>query len=137
MADYKRPLPIPNKDTKEFWDGCLNHELRIQKCENCGRYRFEPSFICPRCMSLNTEWVKVSGKGSVYSFAVYRQPSEPAFADMVPYVLALIELEGIGVRMISNVINCQLEEVKIGMKVEVVFDDATEKVTLPKFRPVA
>jgi len=134
MADYKRPLPIPNQDTKEFWDGCKNHELRIQKCLNCSRYRFEPSFICPWCMSLNTEWVKVSGKGSVYSFVVYRQPSEPAFADMVPYVVALIELEGIGVRMISNIIDCQPEEVKIGMKVEVVFDDVTEKVTLPKFR---
>jgi uncharacterized OB-fold protein len=80
------------------------------------------------------DWVESSGRGWVYAFTISYQPAHPAFADDVPYVLAIIELEE-GWRMNSNVINIDPQEVKVGMRVEVVWDDVTPEFSLPKFQP--
>ncbi len=132
MAEYKKPLPIPDEDTKEFWEGCKRHELLLQKCDDCGAFRFPPRILCDKCMSMNFKWVKASGKGKVYTFSIIYQPFGPGWE--VPYTVALIELEE-GVKMMSNVVECKPEDVKIGMEVEVCFDDVTDKITLPKFKP--
>ncbi len=136
MAEYKKPLPFPNSDTKEFWDGAKRHELLLQKCSQCSNYRYPPSSICPNCFSLDFKWERASGKGEVYSFTIVRIPLRPDWAPDVPYALATIKLHE-GVRMVSSVIGCKPEDVKIGMKVQVVFDDVTEQFTLPKFKPAA
>lgn len=135
MAEYSRNLPILNPDINQFWQGCKREVLLIQKCRDCGKYRHEPRAVCPYCLSLNVRWVKVSGRGEVYSFVIYRQAPIPAWSDAVPYVVAIIELEDCGVRMVSNIVGCEPEDVKIGMKVEVTFEKVTEEITLPKFKP--
>jgi len=89
--------------------------------------------MCPNCGSWNVEWAKVSGKGEVYTYIVAHRPFHPAFADDVPYAVVTVELEE-GVRIVGNVVDCGPEDIYIGMPVEVVFDDVTEKVTLPRFR---
>ncbi|MDP2727573.1 MAG: Zn-ribbon domain-containing OB-fold protein [Dehalococcoidia bacterium] len=135
MADYEKPLPPITDDTKPFWDGCKRHELLLPKCKACNRIHYYPRMYCPHCMSDDLEWIKASGKGRVYSFTVVHLPPRPAFAPDVPYTVAVIELQE-GVHMMSNVVQCPPENVKIGMPVQVVFDDVTEEITLPKFKPV-
>lgn len=136
MPEYTLNLPIINQDTKEFWAGCKRHELLIQKCKDCEKFRFEPAAICPHCISSNYSWEKVSGKGTIYSYVVYRQAPLPNWAAMVPYVIALVELKDCGVKMITNIVGCEPEAVKIDMAVAVVFEDATAEVSIPRFKPV-
>jgi uncharacterized OB-fold protein len=116
MIEYKKPLPSPDGDTKEFWDGAKRHELLIQKCYRCDSYRYPPSPMCPKCFSMDFKWDKVSGEGEVYSFTVVRMAVRPEWAPDVPYILATISLQE-GVRMVSIITGCKPEDVKIGMKV--------------------
>lgn len=136
MKEYKKLLPALTPDSKTYWEGCKRHELLIQRCKECGKYRFEPRIICPNCTSMDTEWTKAGGKGKVWSFGVCHQLYDPAWKEDIPYVIGVIELEE-GVKMVSNIIDCKPEDVKIGMKVEVIFEDVTEEITLPKFRLVS
>ena len=133
MSTYNKPLPTPSLESKPYWEFCKQHELRIQRCKNCGRYRHYPQLMCPHCHSLEVEWVKTSGKGKVYSWAVSHQAFHPGFAQDVPYATITIELEE-GVRMVSRMVDTKPEELEIGMPVEVVFEDVTEEITLPMFK---
>ena len=90
MAEYKKPLPVPDNDTKEFWEGCKRHELLIQKCNKCSTYRYPPRSICPNCFSEDSIWEKVSGKGQVYTFTVARVPLGPIWEPDIP-VLPLMD----------------------------------------------
>src|SRR5512136_2525673 len=128
-----KPLPVADQDTKPYWEYTKKHELRVQKCQSCGKLYYPVSRICPHCLHMGADWAKLSGKGTVYSFIIARRRSHPAMP--VPYVLAIIELED-GIRMISNVVECNVEDVSVGMPVEVVFDDLSPEFSLPKFRPV-
>lgn len=131
---YERPLPSPTPDTLPFWDYCKKHELRLQKCKQCGHIRYPPSIICPKCSSMEAEWTKLSGKGKVFSFIVFQYVYNKAFSNDVPYVCASIELDE-GPRIMSNIIGCKPGDVKIGMPVEIQFEDVTDKFALPKFKP--
>ena len=131
---YQKPLPQPNADTKPFWDGCKEHQLRFQKCRNCGLVRWPPSIICPMCYSYDTEWIVASGKGKVYTFAVCHQAYYKVFENDLPYVTAVVELEG-GPRLLSNIVGCSPEEVRCDMPVEVTWEDISEEFSLPKFKP--
>lgn len=135
MNEYKKPLPIPDEDTKPFWDSLKEHKLRIQLCSQCGRFRFPPRVICPYCMSLDSKWIEVKGKGKVYSFTVVHHAYTPAFEDALPYTVAIVELEE-GVRLVTNIAGCKPEEVKIGMDVEATFEDVTPEFSLHRFQPV-
>jgi uncharacterized OB-fold protein len=134
MAAYNKPLPLINEETRPFWDYCQKHELRMQKCRQCGYIRYPISLVCPQCSSLEAEWAPLSGKGTVYSFTIYRVAYHPAFQDAIPYVVAIIRLAE-GPRMESNIVGCKVEDVRVEMPVTVSFEDVTEQVTLPKFRP--
>ena len=134
MPDYNKPLPYVDEESRSFWEGAKRHELCLQKCQDCGKFHFYPRSICPHCFSYNTEWTRVSGRGKVYSFTVAHKTGLPAFQQDVPYNIAIIELEE-GVRMMSNIVECRNEDLSIDMPVEVVFDDVTPEITLPKFRP--
>ena len=135
MGEYQKPLPIPNEDTKPFWDGLKEHKLSIQKCSQCGQFRFPPRIICPYCMSLESEWVEVEGGGTVYSFTIVHHAYTPAYEGELPYVVAIIEIEE-GIRLISNIVGCKPEQVEIGMHVGLTFEDVTPDFTLHKFQPV-
>lgn len=137
MADarYPKPLPRIDEESKAYWEACQRRELVIQRCGACGVLRHYPRALCPRCLSEAVEWVRASGRGTVYTFTVTHQNQASGFRDALPYVLAYVELDE-GVRLLTNVVDCAPEAVRIGMAVEVVFEDATPAVTLPKFRPV-
>jgi uncharacterized OB-fold protein len=135
MAEYTRPLPVPDGDTRPFWDAAKQHRLVLQRCLDCEKAIFYPRAVCPHCMSDRIVWFDATGRGTIYSFTViHRAPAQ--FADGVPYVVALIDLAE-GVRMMSNVVDCPPSDVRIGAEVEVVFDDVTPDISLPKFRLVA
>jgi hypothetical protein len=131
---YNKPLPSPSPITQGFWAAAHRHEFLLQRCRNCRRYIHYPRAACPHCLSQDLEWAPASGRGAIYSYTVARRPTASVFADMTPYVIAIVELEE-GPRMTTNIVGCPPEEVRIGMPVEVVFDDVTDEVTLVKFRP--
>jgi hypothetical protein len=135
-AKYAKPLPRVDEESKGFWEACRRRELHIQRCRDCATLRHYPRALCPSCLSQRTEWVRCSGKGTVYTFTVTYQNQSPGFRDALPYVLAYVELDE-GVRMLTNIVDCAAEAVRIGMPVEVVFDDVTPTATLPKFKPAA
>ena len=134
MTTYEKPLPQPNADDRPFWEGCKQHELRFQKCGDCGLVRWPPSMICPNCYSESNETIVASGKGKIYTFAVYHRAYHPGFEKELPYVTAVIELEE-GPHFLSNIVGCKSDEVRCDMPVEVVWEDINEEFSLPKFKP--
>ena len=136
MVDYSKPLPNVNQDSKEFWSGCKVHELRFQKCKDCGHIRWPASMICPLCYSRDTQWIVGSGKGKVYTFVVYHVAYHPGFKDEVPYVVAVVELEE-GPHLLTNIVGCRPDEVRCDMPVEATWEDITEEFTLPQFRAIS
>ena len=131
-----KPVPVPTRETWPYWEGCKQHELRIQKCAACGHYQFYPRLYCTACMSERVEWVTASGRGKVLSFTIVYRPPSQGFAGEVPYVVALITLDE-GPQMMSNIVGCVPEQVHIDMVVEVTFEDWTEEISVPKFKPVS
>ena len=134
MTEYSKQLPEINPSDKPFWDAAKRHELTAYRCLNCRTY-YSQVTDCLACDSPKMEWVKVSGKGEVYTFGIYHQLYHPAWKDDLPYNVSWIKLDE-GPLIMSNVVDCKNEDITVGMPVEVVFDDVTEEVTLPKFRPV-
>ncbi len=128
------PLPQPESDF--YWEKCKAHELWLRRCRACGNIYFYPRDICPECFSRDTDWVQSSGQGTLYAFAIVHRGPVPAFRDRVPYIAALVELEG-GARMPTNLVDVEPDpaNVKIGMAVQVTFDDLNDDISLPKFRP--
>jgi len=133
-GEYRKPLPGIDNVNRPYWEAAKRHELVMQKCRQCGQYRYPPGTTCPRCLADDLEWVKVSGRGTVFTWTVFHKVYHPGFAGEVPYAVVAVELEE-GPRVTSNLVDCPLEGIRIGMPVEVVFDDVTEEMTLPKFRP--
>ncbi len=129
------PLPVPDKATAAFWQYCREDELRLQRCAQCAVFRHPPRPMCRHCGSMEYEWAAVSGRGTVYSYAVTHQAIHPALVDHVPHAVVLVELEE-GVRITSNVVDCPPDEIEIGMPVTVTFEQISEEITLPKFRRV-
>jgi len=126
-------IPVPRKylDFEGFWTGADQGKLVLQKCADCGEWRHIPKPMCPKCHSVEKEWVPVSGKGVVYSWVTYHESPHPAFK--TPYSVVLVELEE-GMRIVSNLVDVTPDEIEIGMPVEVTFDKITEEVALPKFK---
>lgn len=140
---YDKPLPrYYSEGSREFYAACRQHELRIQRCAQCQQFRFPAQRMCPECRSVESEWAPVSGRGVITAFTVvpgYEPRSVPMFswpAGGYPIVVIIVELAGApGVRIVSNLLQCELDEIAVGLDVTVVFDDVTDEVTLPKFRP--
>lgn len=131
--DYPRPLPRLRGFAADFYAYCRQHELRFQRCADCGRWRHVPRDMCAACGSFDWEWARSSGKGTLFSWTTTMQPMMPQFADLVPYSPVVVELEE-GVRMLSWLVDVDADDFALGLPVEVVFDDVTPDVTLPKFR---
>ena len=134
MPEYKKPIPAVTPEMKPFFDAAKRRELVVQRCTQCGTHRFPAREICSNCLSRAAEWVKVAGAGEVFSYNVMHQVYHPGFADEVPYAVAVIKLEE-GAKMNSNLVGVKPHDIKIGMRVQVVFEDISDEVTLPKFAP--
>lgn len=120
---------------RPFWEYVKARELRIQRCNECGRMRFPPSPTCANCLSDAAEWVRASGKGKVWSWVEFYQPYFRQVATELPYAVVMVELEE-GPFMLSNLIG-PASELSIGAPLEVVFDELTADVVIPKFRLAA
>jgi len=125
-----------DSDSRPYWEGLAQGELRIQRCRTCAKAVFYPRGICPHCYSDQLEWIVASGKGTIYTYTVAHQ-ALGAFAEDVPFVVALVELEE-GVRMMSRIVDALARSVTIGAAVQVTFEKGTgeEDLTLPYFRLV-
>ena len=134
MPEWTKPLPTVVGETRPYWESCRRGDLVIQRCEKCGQYQFYPRGICANCWSTDISWVKSSGRGTVWTYTVTYQNRTQGFAQEVPYVLALVELEE-GVRMFSNIVECNPRDVTVGMPVEVTFVQATDRISVPFFKP--
>jgi uncharacterized OB-fold protein len=134
-----RPVPIPDGGSAPFWDGCHAHKLLAQKCDACGRWRWPVAAVCPHCRTLGGTWSELRGTGAISSYVVVHHATHPAFADAVPYAIVFVALDEApgDLLLTSNLIDCDWEKIKVGMRVEVTFDDVTESATLPLFRPAA
>ncbi|HEY6394080.1 MAG TPA: Zn-ribbon domain-containing OB-fold protein [Candidatus Binataceae bacterium] len=133
-AKYSKPLPHIDEENRPWWEALQRHELYVQKCRDCGLVRYYPRAQCTQCLSARIEWIKSSGRGKVYTFTVTNQNQAAGFRESLPYIMAYVELDE-GVKMLTNLVDCRPEQVKIGIPVEVVYEDVTPDVTLAKFRP--
>jgi len=133
VADAARPLPRPTAQTAPFWEAARRHELVLQRCTGCGRWRHYPQPLCPACHSAQHEWARASGRGAIYSYCVAHRAFHPWWRDRVPYVIATIELDE-GVRMLCDLPGVAPAEVRIGRRVEVCFEDVGAELSLPRFR---
>jgi uncharacterized OB-fold protein len=128
------PLPVPSVETEPFWAAVQERRLIMPQCEACKTVTFPPSVACPRCSGSAFAWTEMSGRGKVYSFVVYHRVYHPAFKDKVPYVLAVIELDE-GPRIVSNVVEIPVDQVRCEMPVEVVYEEVRDGYLIPKFKP--
>jgi uncharacterized OB-fold protein len=130
-----KPIPVPDAISAPFFDGARDGRLMLQFCTGCRRWSFPVRERCPHCFAASLEWRQSSGRGSLYTFAVMHQVMNPGFASSVPYNVAQVDLAE-GVRMVSNVIGIDNDALRVGMPLEVVFEDVGDNVRIPKFRPV-
>ena len=135
MSDYKKPLPQIQPFTEDFWEGTRNNRLLIQTCGACDARIFFPRRQCPECWSEDLGWIEASGKAEIFAFSVTYEGVEAVFREDLPIVLAWVDLPE-GIRMQTNIIDCDPESIEIGQQVEVVFKKVTDEITLPYFRPV-
>jgi uncharacterized OB-fold protein len=149
MANYEyrgQLLSIPDNDSeyRGYFEAAGEHKLVVKKCGACGLLRGEPGPACPWCPSLDWEWVKVSGKGTIYSYQIVAHTVVPALKDLAPFAIVLVELdeqsgkptEEDGLRIVANLLTDDMkpekeENVAIGARVEVIFDDEPDGIRIP------
>lgn len=128
------PPPMADAITLPWWEAAAEHRLLVQRCEDCGHSQLPPSPICSECRSERTGWHEVSGRGEIYTYTTVHRPI--AAGQELPFVVAVISLEDSGdVRMISNVVEVDPADVKVGMPVELVWEDMSDDLAIPRFRP--
>lgn len=129
MAEYPRPYPQPDRDTATFWDAQNKHELKFQRCTQCGAVRYVVGPLCPECHSFDHEWIASSGRGTIYSYTVVRHQTHPAFP--APYTMLLVEMEE-GPRVIAQLRASEVTAAEIGASVHVEWEDLPNQ-SLPVF----
>lgn len=135
IVNYANLVQYRTPTAQTYWDAARREELQIQECTACSRRQFYPRELCHHCWSKDLKWIVCSGKAIIHSFTVCHVAPHPDFVDQLPLVIAIVDLEE-GVRMTTNIVECDPAAVRIDMPVEAVFDHVTETATLVKFRPV-
>jgi uncharacterized OB-fold protein len=135
MTDTGLPAPAPHvtPETKPYWDATTEGRLLLRTCRACAAVIWYPRSLCPECGSFDTEWTEASGRGTIFTFSVNRR-GQGAYRGASPYVLAYVELEE-GPRMMTNIVDCDVDAIRIGDPVRVVFHDTGADAALPRFRP--
>ena len=128
------PQPLADAITLPWWQAASEHRLVVQRCTACGHTRLPPSPVCPECRSDESDWKEVSGRGEVYTYTLVHRPI--AAGQELPFVIAVIALEDAGgLRIISNLVGAKPAELEIGLPVELVWEDMSEDLAIPRFRP--
>ena len=134
---YNKPIPIPQPESDFYWEKAKQHELWMRSCNSCGKAYFYPRDISPCCASRDTSWTKASGRATLYTYGIVHRAPHAGFAADAPFVTAIVELEE-GPRVPTNIVgieNPTPDNLVIGMPLEVTFENITETITLPKFKP--
>src|ERR1700742_1935909 len=127
-----RPAPLPDEVSQPYWDAALDGRLVVQVCRACDAAQFPPDLICHQCLGSELEFRPDSGRGRIYSFAVYTRSFDPVFE--VPYVLALVDLvDHPPVRIMANIVDTDIDRIEMDMPVEVTFEQRGDW-RLPQFR---
>lgn len=134
MSEYQKPLPRIGPDSQPFWDAARAHRLQLPYCAECGKPHLPAAPVCPFCLGARMEWRAASGRGTVSSWTRVHKAWFPAFAGDVPYNVIQVELDE-GPRLTSSLVQHEDGDLRVGRRVEVVFDDVTHDVTLPRFKP--
>jgi len=136
MSAPKQFLPQPTPETAHFWEGAKAGELRIQRCSSCETAYFPPRPFCPSCGSRDVQVEKASGKATLYSYVINHRP-RPVFGEE-PHSIAVVQLEE-GPRMMTNIVGCPQtpEALELDMALEVTFEDKSDDIALPKFKPAS
>ena len=108
--------------SEKFWEGTKQGKLLIQVCKDCKSKIFYPRKFCPECWSGNLDWIEASGKAKIYTFSTAYSMVEPKFMDELPYTIAYVDLEE-GIRMMTRIVDCEPEDIRFDMDVEVVFHE--------------
>ena len=132
-GDYAKPLPVRDAENAPYYDALQRHAMQLQRCPN-GHFRYPVSPVCPQCLSPEFTWEAVSGHGTIYSFVIVHQLYDPGFKADLPYNVAVVELAE-GPRLVTNIVGCANEDLRIGMPVQIQYEDVTPEFTLAKFRP--
>jgi uncharacterized OB-fold protein len=130
-----RPAPLPDPESAAFWAETLEGKLAVQECSVCGHRQLYARSLCTNCHSASLTWVTTNGEGTVYSRTIIRQKPSRSFKHMIPFVVALIDLDD-GPRLMSNVVGTPAEDVKIGDRVRVVFEPVSDAAALPLFEVI-
>jgi hypothetical protein len=132
---YSGPLPQPTPETKPFWEAAKRHILLFQRCNACATAFFYPRPLCPHCLARDVAWVEACGRGRLHTFVISHHPPRN-FPIPAPYVIGVVELAE-GVRLLSQIVGVAPDpaQLRCDMPVEVVFEDLTDQIALPKFRP--
>jgi len=146
MAELKQGVvpvgmkdPFADETTQPFWDAALRGKLAGAKCRHCGTVQLQQPPYCFVCQNREFDWQDLPGTGAIYTYTVVRHPLRPQLQETVPYVGAVIELDGTqgaGARIMANVIDCDPDAVRIGDRVEVVFEKISDTYAVPRFRPI-
>ena len=126
----------PDAHTQPFWDAAKDHRLVAAKCAADGTVVMPPTGYCPKCRGTEMEWVDLSGRATLYTYTVVRHAVIPAVTQTLPYVIGIVKLpDADDVKMITNIVDCDVDELKIGQELEVVWHEHSPEFTLPLFRP--
>lgn len=123
----------PDDLTQGFWDSCARRQLSIQQCTHCKTFRHLPKPTCPKCRSFDFQYTPVSGKGVIFSYTIVHHPVHPALREKLPYNVILVDLDDAPARLVSNFLG-KNEDIKIGMPVEVVWEEPIPGTVLPRFK---
>lgn len=132
MSEAAWPQPRLSPSDRPFWEYARQRELRLQRCRDCGAWRFPPAPLCDQCLSPDVDWVAVSGRGTVYSWVVFHRQYFPALPP--PYNVASIELVE-GPLFIANLVNVAPADIAIGLPVRLTWRDVAPDYVLPVFEP--
>ena len=122
------PAPLINAENRPYFDAAAQGRLLIKRCAACGKRHFYPRAICPHCFSERTEWQEAAGTGTLYSYSVMRHG--------VPYAIAYVTLDE-GVTLLTNIVDCDLDALRVGQQVRVVYRPAEGGTMVPMFTPAA
>ncbi|MCU1395532.1 MAG: ditFa [Ilumatobacteraceae bacterium] len=126
----------PDAWTAPFWTAALEHRLVAARCTECATFQVPPTGFCPKCRARSIEWVQLSGLATIYSFTVVRHAVVAQLAETVPYVIGVVKLDGADdSKLMTNIVDCDPDTVRIGQSVHVVWDDIDAEVTIPRFAP--
>ena len=127
-------IPEPTEASAPFFDGAKAGKLRLQVCEACGAWAYPPTNICSHCGSTEIAWRDASGAGTAYAHGRLQRPYHARHKDRLPLILAQVDIDE-GLRLNTNVVDIDPNELKVGARVEVAFEEFPDGGVIPVFKP--